>query len=719
MGNVLAINYPLTTINYGYDALNQLTNLVDALGTHAFSYTPGGRLASENGPWANDTVSYGYAQGLRTALAIHTNTVAYAYDAAWRMTNLTSSLASGFIYQFVGAGSQVQKIFLPNGAYITNRFDPLAQLKETALVNHWGHTLDGYTYSVDALGQRTNVLRDLGLTRSSVNVGYDNIQQITSWNASETNGLPRFNEQLGWAYDAANNLLRRTNNLLVQTFSNDAANQLSGITRTGTFTEIGATPAPMTSVTVNGNTAQTYGDFTFARTNLTLANGVNIFTNIAQNNYSVKATNVVTLNWLTNTPLAYDANGNLTNDGTKTFGWDVENQLTNVQVAGAWKSEFVYDGLNRRRIARDYSWNGSTWVKTNETRLIYDGYQIIQERDTNNGVLVTYTRGFDMSGTLDEAGGIGGLLARSDASGSAYYHNDGSGNITALMDGYENMVARYQYGAFGKIIGQWGKLAAANTMRFSSMPDVRGMTGYPFRWYLSESQRFANIDLMQQAGGINLYGFVGNNPLNRIDPLGLYGNPVSGPNGPVGPSSRYDPSIEYPSGQDFTPRIKYPPGTTRTIPSDPPSWSNTQDPYAPDPEEYDHNLPSDFQQGAGGIDTDDDVFGTLLPFLPKIPKLGNCSSVAPKLKGAPKRSPNYRPPTNKPQMPPENIPPGYRIRSTPPTDPPYPNEPFGNWKLEKEYAPGKWQPVNPTTGSPGRRWDTHVPYSSEPPPGTY
>jgi uncharacterized protein RhaS with RHS repeats len=45
-----------------------------------------------------------------------------------------------------------------------------------------------------------------------------------------------------------------------------------------------------------------------------------------------------------------------------------------------------------------------------------------------------------------------------------------------------------------------------------------------------------NHDPIQEAGGLNLYGYVGNNPINAIDPLGLY-NPITGPNGAVGPGS--------------------------------------------------------------------------------------------------------------------------------------------------------------------------------------
>jgi hypothetical protein len=46
----------------------------------------------------------------------------------------------------------------------------------------------------------------------------------------------------------------------------------------------------------------------------------------------------------------YDLNGNLTNDGTRNFAYDDENQLTSVYVTNVWRSDFVYDGKLRRRI---------------------------------------------------------------------------------------------------------------------------------------------------------------------------------------------------------------------------------------------------------------------------------------------------------------------------------------------------------------------------------
>jgi RHS repeat-associated protein len=167
------------------------------------------------------------------------------------------------------------------------------------------------------------------------------------------------------------------------------------------------------------------------------------------------------------------------------------------------------------------SWNGGAWTLTNEVHYVYDGYLLVQERDTNSNPLVTYTRGLDLSGSLHGAGGIGGLLARTDTNGSTFYHADGNGNITALMDTNQNIVARYLYGPFGKLVGQWGSMAALNEMQFSSMLVHDGLAFYPFRAYEPNLQRWLNRDPIGELGGLNLYRFVRNNPLKHLDAFGL------------------------------------------------------------------------------------------------------------------------------------------------------------------------------------------------------
>src|SRR5207247_3873044 len=86
-----------------------------------------------------------------------------------------------------------------------------------------------------------------------------------------------------------------------------------------------------------------------------------------------------------------------------------------------------------------------------------------------------------------------------------------------------DVVARYLYNPFGRLAGMWGALAAANMMRLSSMPsyDRAGIVGYPFRFYDPARQGWTSPDPIGEAGGINLYGFVQNNPPNLIDPYGL------------------------------------------------------------------------------------------------------------------------------------------------------------------------------------------------------
>ncbi len=522
-GNTTQIRYPQQTNSYSFDALNRLTNVVDAVGTTTRSYTPAGFLASEGGLWSGDTVNLGYTNRLRTSLSIGASwSQSYAYDLEWRLTSLSSPAGVfNYSYNYQPASSLVTEIGLPNGAYITNFYDPMARLQETDLKNYWGHTLDGYGYQFDLANQRTNITRNLGLTASTVNAGYDNIGELTSWNASETNGTPRLNERLAWAYDAAGNLRLRTNSVLVQNFTVDAANELTGVSRTGALTLNGATPAPATNVTVNGLAAQVYGDFTFARTNLSLLNGNNSFTNVAQNVYGAVTTNIFTANLPQNVSLNFDANGNLTNDGAKNLSYNTDNQLINVTVASKFKKDFVYDGLSRLRVKTEYTWNGSGWTKANETRFIWDADVIIQLRDSNNVPILTLTRGTDLNKTLQGAGGIGGLLAMTTSNGTSFfYHSDGSGNVTALMDASQNVVQRRMYDAFGRTIRLTG--GSINPFWFSSQlhDEDTDYYFYKYRIYAPSLQRWLNQDPIGERGGINLYEFVQNSPENRVDPFG-------------------------------------------------------------------------------------------------------------------------------------------------------------------------------------------------------
>ena len=106
----------------------------------------------------------------------------------------------------------------------------------------------------------------------------------------------------------------------------------------------------------------------FAAAGRNILNGNNTFTVTASDSLGRQDTNSVTQNLPSSVSLAYDANGNLTADGSRTFVYDQENQLTSVTVTNAaastsTKTDFVYDGLNRMRIKREWVWN-ARWQQT-------------------------------------------------------------------------------------------------------------------------------------------------------------------------------------------------------------------------------------------------------------------------------------------------------------------------------------------------------------------
>ena len=84
---------------------------------------------------------------------------------------------------------------------------------------------------------------------------------------------------------------------------------------------------------------------------------------------------------------------------------------------------------------------------------------------------------------------------------------------------------------------------------------------------------------------------------------------------------------------------------------------------------------------------------------------------ATKGKKAPKRAKGFKNPTNPPQYPPDEVPPGWRVRVMPPTA----EYPDGYWRLEKPLPNGGWQGIDPSTMRPGTQPETHVPL----PPGVW
>ena len=230
---------------------------------------------------------------------------------------------------------------------------------------------------------------------------------------------------------------------------------------------------------------------------------------------------------------SYDADGNLTQDGRWHYTWDGENRLvrmssanTNPAVGPQQWVEFEYDWQGRR-ISKKVGAAGSG-VATNDLRFVYDGWNLVAILNSDFSLFTSFAWGLDLSGTMQGAGGVGGLLWMTVPSGANagtyFYAYDGNGNVMALVSAADGSVAaRYEYGPFGELIRATGPMAKLNPFRFSTkyQDEETGLVCYGVRYLKTSTGEWLSRDPIGERGGLNLYGFVGNDAIRRIDPFGL------------------------------------------------------------------------------------------------------------------------------------------------------------------------------------------------------
>ena len=225
----------------------------------------------------------------------------------------------------------------------------------------------------------------------------------------------------------------------------------------------------------------------------------------------------------------YDLDGNLLTDGRWRYTWDGENRLVSLQplsvAAGNQTLNFEYDSIGRRIRKTVRTITGSSSTITADTKFVYDGWNLIAELNAaDNTVLRSYVWGPDLSGMLQGAGGVGGLLVARPGAGMAaqFACYDGNGNITAYVDaGTGQAASQFEYGPFGEPLR-----VDATAMRFgfsSKYTDPEtGLVYYGYRYYNPQTGRWIGRDPIGEFGGRNLFGFVGNGSPYAIDCFGLW-----------------------------------------------------------------------------------------------------------------------------------------------------------------------------------------------------
>ncbi|MEM7792431.1 MAG: RHS repeat-associated core domain-containing protein [Verrucomicrobiota bacterium] len=255
-------------------------------------------------------------------------------------------------------------------------------------------------------------------------------------------------------------------------------------------------------------------------------------------------------------------------DDTLNFEWNGENRLSElIDKDGNTVAEYVYDYLGRRVMKTTTS---EAPQGAGTVFFIYDGWNVIAEYEdspavagqaaaTSIGNTDAPTRvlcwGRDLSGSLQGAGGVGGLLSIKQNSGSNagmyYYGADGNGNIATIVerDGSgsgADEVAYYGYDAFGNEFPAFDLDGSGyineNRWRFSSkrIDEETGFYYYGFRYYEPLLGRWLNRDPIGESGGENILAFYFNDLLNFVDLLGMdrTGSPGSIKNSKVADNNR-------------------------------------------------------------------------------------------------------------------------------------------------------------------------------------
>ena len=199
-----------------------------------------------------------------------------------------------------------------------------------------------------------------------------------------------------------------------------------------------------------------------------------------------------------------------------TLKWDAENRLVQATV-GSTTTSYEYDYLSR--LVK--STTGSAVF-----HYLYDGWNRIAEYSgtTSPTHLRSNLWGLDLSGSLQRAGGVGGLLSIVETAGTVRYYPsyDGNGNVSEYVNQLGAEVAHFEYDPFGNLTVDDQGNAASFPYRFSTKPQdpTTGLYYYGYRYYDPKTGRWPSRDPIGEKGGFNLYGMVGNGPLSRIDYLG-------------------------------------------------------------------------------------------------------------------------------------------------------------------------------------------------------
>ncbi len=487
-------------VSYTYTSDGLLASRTWARGIiTTYSYDSSGNLTNINYSDATPDVSFTYDRiGRQVGITDGTGARGYAYDVYLRLQQETNWLFSiSRIYDSLG---RPQKVGVGSEFDVSYGYDIVGRLSSVTSTVYGIYThKTRHHYKFHNL---VTMLVSLSNENNTVTLfGYESHRNnITSMTHSVTGSVIR---RFDYNSDAAGRRTQRIDDLATTNqFNYNQRSELSrAIMGTNSF-DYAYDAIGNRLVSTNNGVTTTYW-----------ANELNQYTNIS--------TAVA--------DPAYDSDGNMIFDGTWNYLWDGENRLVGLTPVttnvGSVRLSFAYDFMSRRVQKDVETWGGSSWSNTLTVTYTYDGWNMVCEDRSDEVKNNYYVWGLDLSGTLQGAGGVGGLLARvrkGTIPEPIYYLADANGNITDVLDKNGAFSARCTYDGFGQVTAKSGALADANPFQFSSKynDNEGGLLYYGYRYYTPQLGRWLNRDPIEERGGINLYAFVENKPQRYVDPLG-------------------------------------------------------------------------------------------------------------------------------------------------------------------------------------------------------
>jgi RHS repeat-associated protein len=560
-------------VTNSYNRLGRLNSVFDNGMTDALTYNLANELLSESfsgGVLNGLSVTNVYDQYLRrtnlTAWASGVLTRAiYGYDTASRLASVSDG-TNNAAYTYLANSPLVSQIVLKQNSTTrmttTKSYDFLNRLTQISSAPSASYTSPlTFNYNYNPANQRT---KDTLADGSYWVYGYDSLGQVTNACKYFSDGTPVAGQQFDYTFDTIGNRTQTLaggdqtgSNLRTANYTNNVLNQIAS-RDVAPYVDVMGASILTNAVMVNGTNA--YRKEEYFRAQLP-ANNTNsaLWTNIGVSGGQSVTGNV----YVAQEPeqFSYDADGNLTNDGRWAYTWDGENRLVgmtvNTNVGPPYQLTFAYDAKGRR-IQKLVATNG---VALSTNKFLYDGWNLVAETRPDNSLIRSYMWGGDLSGTMQGAGGVGGLLEVSyygSSTTNCFPAFDGNGNVAALINAADGTtLANYDYGPFGEVIRSTGPMAKVNPFRFSTIyqDDESDLLMYVHRPYKASTGTWLCKDPISELGFIllkdgwikrnssnsgycpscakhasivdmpigdlNAYLFAGNDSVNRLDYLGL------------------------------------------------------------------------------------------------------------------------------------------------------------------------------------------------------